>query len=168
MHPLNDLLALEAIQDLFHFLPASKEAPDDQDVRLRCQLAAWMSFFAPASVKMGLSHRLGRLTGASYSVPHGVTSCIYLPLVMEVKAEREAGRLAPIARKLGLADESTPDHTAALSAARATADLVRALGLPQRLRDVGVPQAALTQIAEAAKADFPGEEGVDRILELAW
>jgi alcohol dehydrogenase class IV len=87
---------------------------------------------------------------------------------MEVKAEREAARLAPIARRLGLADETMPDYTAAVAAARAAADLVRNLELPQRLRDVGVPQTALPLIAAEAKADFPDEEGVDRILELAW
>jgi alcohol dehydrogenase class IV len=167
-HPLNDILALEAISSFFSCLPASNAQPDDLDARLKGQLAAWMSFFAPASVKMGLSHRLGRLTGASYGVPHGITSCIYLPLVMEMKADHEAARLAPIARRLGLAGEGTPDLEAAIAAAEAVAGLVSRLGLPQRLRDVGVPRDALAAIAAQVKADFPGEAGIDSVLERAW
>ncbi|MGD2077352.1 MAG: iron-containing alcohol dehydrogenase [Chloroflexota bacterium] len=168
-HPVNDVLALEAIDELFTYLPQANTAPDQVDVKYRCQLAAWMSFFGPATVTYGLSHRLGRIVGATYGVAHGVTSAITLPHVVRYKAETEALRLAPMAYKLGLADDATPAYQATLAAADAVAALVRQLDLPFRLRDVGVPEDALADIATQA-ADQLGEDpdGVLRVTQAAW
>jgi alcohol dehydrogenase class IV len=167
-HPVNDVLALQAIRGLFEFLPRSKAEPEDLAVRQQCQLAAWMSFFGPASVKLGLSHRLGRCMGATYDVPHGVTSCINLTHVMRAKAATEAPRLAPMARILHLIAENVSDLDAALAAADAVARLVQELELPHRLRDVKVPQDALGDIARAAVGDSPQMPEVIKILERAW
>jgi len=167
-HPVNDVLALEAIAELFTCLRRAKESPEDVETKYRCQLAAWMSFFGPAAVQYGLSHRLGRIVGATFGVAHGVTSAIFLAHVMRYKAETEAPRLAPVAHKLKLADEA-PDHQAALAAADAVTALVRQLGLPYRLRDVGVPEDALADIAAQA-ADEMGEDpaGVLHVVQAAW
>ncbi len=167
-HPVNDVLALEAIRALFEFLPRCKVEPENLDVRLQCQLAAWMSFFGEASVQMGLSHNLGRRIGATYDVPHGVTSCIMLAPVMRYKAATEAARLAPIARTLNIVTVGTSDQDAALAAADAVARLVQQLELPYRLRDVKVPQDALESIARAVVADSSQTAQVIEILQQAW
>ena len=171
-HPVNDTLALKAIQDLFEFLPRSQSGPGDLDARLRCQLAAWMSYFSPASVAAhaGLSHTIGKRIGATYDVPHGVTSCILLPQVMDYQARSGAAaeRLAPMARLLGLATAGTPDREAALAAAGAVSGLVQRLGLPARLREVGVPQEAFASIARATTGDPRLVEAVIEILNQAW
>ncbi|MGD8806238.1 MAG: iron-containing alcohol dehydrogenase [Chloroflexota bacterium] len=168
-HPVNDVLALEAIGELFACLPRAKAAPDEVETKYRCQLAAWMSFFGPAAVQYGLSHRLGRIVGATFGVAHGVTSAITLAHVMRYKAETEAPRLAPIAQKLKLADDGTPAHQAALAAADAVTKLVKQLDLPSRLRDVGVPDDALEEIAAQA-AEQLGEDpaGALRVVQAAW
>jgi len=168
-HPVNDVLALEAISELFTYLPQANTAPDDLETKYRCQLAAWMSFFGPASVKYGLSHRLGRIIGATFGVSHGITSAITLPHVMRYKAEAEASRLAPMAYRLNLVDGEVPAYQASLKAADAVAKLVKQLNLPNRLRDVGVPEDALEIIAAKA-AEQLGEDpdGVLRVARAAW
>ena len=147
-HPVNDVLALQAIVDLFACLPGSKAEPADLALRQRCQQAAWMSYFAPAAsgAAAGLSHTIGKRIGATYNVPHGVTSCILLPHVMRLKAQNpaDAAHLAPMARALDRAAPSTPDREAALSAADAVTDLVHRLDLPSRLREFDVPQGDST------------------------
>lgn len=167
-HPVQDVLALQAIEDLFRYLPAAREKPHDVDVRLRCQLAAWMSFFAPATIKYGLSHTLSKSFGTTYGVPHGITSCITLPTVMRYMAEREGASLAPMAHTLGLVDSDTPERAAALAAAEAVNDLIGRLELPTRLRDVDVPREAIEHIATIAVGDDPRRQDVLRILEAAW
>ncbi len=168
-HPINDVLALEAIAELFACLPRAKAAPEDVETRYRCQLAAWMSFFGPAAVQYGLSHRLGRIVGATFGVAHGVTSAVTLAHVMRYKAETEAPRLAPMAHKLKLAEDNAPADQATLAAADAVTGLVRQLDLPFRLREVGVPENALEEIAAQA-ADEMGEDpaGVLRVVRAAW
>lgn len=168
-HPVNDILALQAIGDLFNYLPQAKQDPKNLEAKSRCQLAAWMSFFGPATVRYGLSHRLGRIIGATYGVPHGVTSAITLAHVMRYKAETEAARLAPIAHMLKLVDGCASLPEATLAAADTVAELVKGLELPYRLRDVGVPMDALENIAIKA-ADQMSEDpaGVLGIVEAAW
>lgn len=171
-HPVNDLLALQAIRWLFEFLPRSKNEPNDIETRVQCQLAAWMSYFSPASVSahLGLSHTIGKRVGATYDVPHGVTSCILLPHVIRHKAEQEgeASRLAPVATELKLAPEQASDRDKAQEVAGAVAGLVEQLELPSRLRQVNVPESALEDIARATSMEPSQQADVLAILREAW
>ena len=185
-HPIQSLLALEAIRELFTCLPgAGADPPPDPSqeqswvalpsshrqvaLRQRCQIAAWMSYFAPAAIKMGLSHVLSKSFGTTYRVPHGVTSCITLPHVMRHMAQTHAPALARMARAIGVAGPQTPDAGAALAAAGAVSDLIQRLGLPHRLRDVDVPRDAILPIARAAAGDDANKQAIAvHILQEAW
>jgi len=81
--PVADALALEALRLLFQHLPASAADRQNQEAALICQIAAWMSISSLTNVQVGLSHGLGHQLGARADVPHGVTSCITLPRVLE-------------------------------------------------------------------------------------
>ncbi len=164
-HPINDVLALEAISKLFEYLPRTKSSPGDLEARTELQLAAWMSFFGEVNTSMGLSHNLGRRIGASYDVPHGITSCITLPHVMRVLAPRYTIPLLRVAQELGVIDDALDDVEAATNASDAVSELIRQLGLPQRLRDVGIPEADLHKIATTTRSgdlDIPAIEAVLR------
>jgi maleylacetate reductase len=158
IHPINDILALEAIRKLFTYLPRCQAHPDDLETRTELQLAAWMSFFGEVNTPMGLSHNLGRRIGASYDIPHGITSCITLPFVMRALAPHYTATLAKIAQVLNLCNEGDETLSAAFKAADAVSELVRHLGFPQRLHEVGVPESDLHSIA----ATVP-----NRILSIA-
>lgn len=171
-HPLNDALALQALQILFKRLPLSKAEPEDLEHRQALLLAAWMSYFAPASVpaQAGLSHTIGKRIGATYGVPHGATSCILLPPVMRHKAglPESAACLAAASRTLGLGTEDLTDQEAALALAQAVEILVQRLGLPGRLHQVGVPQSAFADIARLTTSDPTERDAVLAILNSAW
>jgi maleylacetate reductase len=136
-HPIEDVIGLEGARRLVEYLPRSKEEPEDLDLRLELQLAAWMAYFGPLNTPMGLSHALGRRLGASYNVPHGYTSCITLAPTLEVVGDR-----VPRERRKQLADALGGEP------AERVAALVEKLELPDRLRDVGVPEEDLDAIAE--------------------
>lgn len=166
-HPINDVLALEAIRKLFEYLPRSKFKPDDLHARTELQFAAWMSFFGEVNTPMGLSHNLGRRIGASYNVPHGITSCIMLPHVMRAMASRYPIPLSRMARTLmRLPDEMDTSDTA-LKAADAVSSLVKRLGLPQHLKEVGVPEADLQTIASTTPSRGIEVEEIEEILKKA-
>ncbi len=153
-HPVTDVTGLEGARRLMRLLPLSRAKPEDLDARAGLQVAAWLSYFGPLNTPMGLSHELGRRIGASYNVPHGITSCITLAPSLEVAEET-----TPKERWQGLADALGGDPAGRI------ASLVRGLGLPHRLRDVGMPEGELENIAGGF-----GDNKIDalRILNAAY
>ena len=100
-HPYVDGLAAEAIRRLVRWLPESAD-PANFESRGECQIAAWMSIFGARNTGMRLSHPMGHQIGARWDIPHGVTSCIVLPVVMRFLAEETGGAQARIAEALGV------------------------------------------------------------------
>jgi len=135
-HPVTDVTGLEGARRLMEYLPFSKREPEDLDMRLELQLASWLSYFGPANTSMGLSHELGRRIGASYEVPHGITSCITLAPSLRLARKRVRDvRWSKLSEALG----GEPSER--------VSSLVEELGLPSRLRLVGVPEEDLEAIA---------------------
>src|SRR5713226_297585 len=99
--PYVDTLALESIKLLFQNLKRSTDNPTEIAPRLACQTASWMSFAGVQSVGTGLSHAIGRVIGATWNIPHGITSCLTLPEVMTHQARKYPDRLALVAQVQG-------------------------------------------------------------------
>ena len=149
-HPVTDVTGSEGARRLVAHLPRSREKPEDVEVRGELQVAAWLAYFGPLNTPMGLSHGLGRRIGASYGVPHGYTSCVTLAPSLAV------GRYGvPEDRWRRLEEALGEDPAGSISA------LVEELDLPNRLRDVGVPEDELEDIAR----DF-GEREQDALAIL--
>lgn len=131
-------LCLEAIKDLFTYLPFSKANPDDAEIRSKLFLACYASLFPFLfSGGVGLSHSIGHAIGASYAIPHGITSCLSLAPVVRLKANNpeEAKQIARIVPYIG--ERSTGDtRKDAQLVADAIADLVDELGLKTTLTAV--------------------------------
>ena len=144
-HPIEDVLGLEGARRLVEYLSRSKAEPEDLELRLELQLAAWMAYFGPLNTPMGLSHNLGRRIGASYGVPHGYTSCITLAPTLEV-----VGDSMPHERWGQLASALGGDPAESVTA------LVEKLELPNRLSEVGVPEEDLEEVA-GEFGDMAGE-----------
>ncbi len=126
---------------------------------------------------MGLSHALGHQLGAHCGIPHGKTSCITIPGVLEYNLPATIERQAMIARAAGVADRATPDDQAGPLAAGAVRDLVQRLGLPGRLRDVAVSRDQLSFVARDAMEDrslmnnprkVKDAAEVEQVLQQMW
>lgn len=148
--PWVDTLALEAVHLLFENLKPSTDHPEDPKNRLACQMAAWMSFAGVLSVGTGLSHSIGRVIGATWNIPHGITSCLTLPEVMRSELHGNEEMLAAIAKAEGRNLEGVPSQDAALEATNGVAELIGKLGLSKRLSDYGIRAGDLPRIAKDA------------------
>src|SRR5829696_1049900 len=139
-HPVTDVTGAEGARRLLAYLPRSKEDPEDVDARGELQVAAWLAYFGPFNTPMGLSH--------------GYTSCVTLAPSLEVERSRVSeNRWRRLEEALG----GDPAERIAV--------LVQELGLPGRLRDVGVPEEDLEYIAR----DFGDrEEEALAILRYAY
>jgi maleylacetate reductase len=135
-HPITDVTGLEGARRLMRYLPHSRRSPDDLQVRLELQLASWLAYFGPINTPMGLSHELGRRIGASYDVPHGITSCVILAPSLRVLKDHVSDE-----RWSGLSEALGGDPSERVSS------LVAELGLPGSLGEVGVLEKDLESVA---------------------
>ena len=122
-------------------LRQTKKAPDDLFARLDSQMAAYMACSNFARTGSGASHGIGYILGGRYGVHHGYSSCVMLPHVLRWNAHTTADRQKQLSAAL-----LRPN----MSAGDAVAELIADLGLPSRLRDVGIKQDQLAAIAEEA------------------
>ena len=176
-NPLSDTLCQQALRYLLQNLPRATRDPQDLDARLACQLGAWMSIIGFGSVRTGISHAIGHQLGGHCHVPHGQTSCIMLPHAMEFNLPVAADRLALVAEAAGVKGHGMTVDQRARAAIDAIRQLVRELGCPTRLRDVGVEERHFPMLAEATMEEVPTSENprpisgaadIIELLERAW
>jgi len=154
---------LHAIRLFSRHLPAVSEAPDGDWHRHQLQQATWLACCALGKLRFGASHGIGYILGARCGVPHGHTSCVMLPAVLEWNASVNEGLQRDIAAALG--DVRVP-------AWELLRDLLRRLGLPLSLQDVGVADTELPALADAAwrhpvvRANPRPIESAEAVLEI--
>jgi len=167
-NPMTDATTPEGLRRLAAALRRVKADPHDLDARLECQLGVWLSSTGMMRMQYGASHGLSWHLSAVADVPHGHCSCVLLPATLRFNEPANAERQRIVSACLG-----TPD----IPAADAVRDLIEELGLPTRLRDVGIERHHFDKIAEDAmdnllvrnnprRIDHPDQ--VREILELAW
>lgn len=126
--PFSDAVSRQALAMLAEALPAIKRDPGRQDARAAAQQAMWLSVMGGWSgVAVGASHGIGYILGGARGVPHGITSCLGLPAVMQWNEPVNGAAQAEIARILG----GRTGH-------EALRGFIRGLGLPTTLAEVGI------------------------------
>jgi alcohol dehydrogenase class IV len=148
-----DALCFRAVRLLFEHLGASLARPDDLVTRLLLQQASWLACYGITNTWVGLGHALCHQVGAMCGVPHGVAAGILLPHAMAFNRPATVERQALLAEAMGIAAGGSAE-AAAVEAMHAVAGLVARLGLPARLRDVGIAETVLAVIAEHTARDF--------------
>lgn len=149
-----DALFLEALRTFSTDLLASGDNHTDLRLRERCQIAAWLAIIHLKNVSTGLSHGLGHQLGARFGVPHGVTSCILLPPVMAFNRPVTADRQARLAEAMGVSMSGLTEDEAAEAAELQLRSMLADMGVPTRLRDVGVGHEHFSELADEALQDM--------------
>ncbi|MDH4364546.1 MAG: iron-containing alcohol dehydrogenase [Acidimicrobiia bacterium] len=148
--PLSDAVTRAAMTMLLADLGPSLAGPPPIDesqlaARGRCQYAVGMALPQLAMVGVGLVAGLRHQLGGALGVGHGVASTIVLPHVLRWNAPACPDQLAAAARAAGRA--SADELIAAVEG------LTMQLGLPTRLRDVGVTAVDFPAVADHVLGD---------------
>jgi maleylacetate reductase len=167
--PIADATNREAMNLLFRSLKSIKSEGENLEHRAMAQHGMWLTRIASmAGLPNGASHGIGYLLGGGYGVPHGITSCITLPPVMEWNASVNAARQADVAAAFGGPGQP---------AGKALRAFVRELGLPTQLRDVGLKKEMLPAIAASWDGTGPiatnprkiaGKDDLLALIETMW
>jgi alcohol dehydrogenase len=151
--PIADALALHAIRLIMVNLPRCVEKGDDLVARGQQQIAATMAGIAFGNSQVGMVHAMAHTIGGKYGVPHGIANGILLPYCIMYNLDECPDRYAMVAEAMGVKKEGMSDTEAGEAAANAIWELTKKMGLPQKLREVGVPEDGLEECAEASLYD---------------
>ena len=153
--PFTDPLALQAIEMVLEYLPASYNG--NTHAREEMHYAQCLAGMAFSNALLGIVHSMAHNTGAAFStghIPHGCANAIYLPYVIRYNAKDTvaADRYAEIARRMGLEGRSRQALINSLCAK--INEFNEKLSIPKTLKEFGINEDEF-------------KEKVDRIAELA-
>ena len=148
-NPMSDLVAREAIARVGANLKRAFDKGKDLDARREMLLASLFGGLALASAGVTACHALAYPLGAFFDIPHGLANAVLLPYIMGFNAESAEGKFAQIALLLGAGGSED-----AQALPQAGVDLVKRLskdiGIPERLRELDVPESDIESMAEMA------------------
>ena len=115
---------------------------DGRSIYARSRLleGAMRAAFALAEAGLALGHALAQALGGRYGLPHGALNAICLPPALRFNASVVPEALARLGEAMGVEDPV------------ARVEELARLGGFERLRELGVPEAELDEVAEAAAA----------------
>lgn len=167
-NPFTDATTAIGLDMLNRSLRAVRQHPDDLQIRLESQIGVWLSSTGMMRMQYGASHGLSWHLSAVADVAHGHCSCVLLPSVLRYNQPVTSERQCRIAEILGAPEKSAAD---------AVLDLIKALDMPWRMRDVGVKVEHLDKIATDAMQNLlvrnnvraiDRVEQVREVLDMAW
>ncbi|CAN7770567.1 iron-containing alcohol dehydrogenase [Variovorax sp. LjRoot84] len=138
--PLAETLALDAMARFAEALPAVHREPQDASARAALLYAAHLSGLVLVNARTCLHHAICHAIGSVTGVGHGDANAVMLPHAVAFNAQAAAGPLARAAAVLGAVE-------GAAGLVRAVRELQAAIGVPTRLRDIGVPRESFDRIA---------------------
>ena len=156
--PYTDPLALQAIEMVLTYLPASYNK--NMEAREQMHYAQCLAGMAFSNALLGIVHSMAHKTGAAFStghIPHGCANAIYLPYVIKYNAKDPvaAERYAEIARRMGL--EGTCQKALINSLCEKIDEFNVRLNIPKTLKDFGIQEdefkEKVAKIAELAVGD---------------
>ena len=167
--PFTDPLALQAIEMVLDYLPASYNL--NMEAREQMHYAQCLAGMAFSNALLGIVHSMAHALGAVYDTPHGVANAILLPTVMEYNADATGDKYKYIAKAMGV--ESVEDMTQEeyrKAAVDAVKKLSQDVGIPANLKDIvkeeDIPFLAQSAYDDACRPGNPRETSVEEITEL--
>jgi alcohol dehydrogenase len=130
-------------------LPAAVADGSSRAARHDMAQAAMIGGLAISSKWLGACHSLAHQLSGFAGVQHGLANAIMLPHQMAYSLPGAVERYAAVGEALG-APRKGSLHKRAEAAVEAVARLSRDVGLPARLRDVGVSEALIPEMARYA------------------
>ena len=137
-NPEADEHALTGARLIGEWLPRVVDAPRDLDARTKLLEGAMHAGMALGGSMLALGHAMAQALGGRYGLPHGAMNALSLPAALRFNATTAPDAVRRFGEALG-----TDDPAARVE------ELAR-LGELERLRDFGVPEEELADVAEAA------------------
>jgi alcohol dehydrogenase class IV len=178
-NPLADMVAGECIMLVGQYLERAVINGHDHEARDKMAYAATLGGLAFSNAGVALVHAMEYPVGGAVHVSHGAGNGLLLPYVMRYNAEVRADEIQTIGMWLAGPSGALSAFQAGVDGAIEVVEKLREkIGIPTRLREIGVTQAMLPGFAEKAfaikrlmRTNPRMPQSADEILEIyraAW
>ena len=133
--PIPQALCRQGLKLAIPALPVAVRDGSQRTAREAMSHAALLSGMALANSGLGFAHGVAAALGVTCQIPHGLACAVMLPVALRLNQDVSAGQLAEL--ELMLDPAGCADGAAARFITRIET-LCRDVGIPQRLRDIGV------------------------------
>lgn len=147
---LTDLTAGKAIELVGRFLRRAVEDGEDIEAREGMSMAALLAGMAFSNCGVAAVHALEYPLGSAVKTSHGRGNGLLLPHVMDFNRHADPETFALVASLLGVETEGQSEVEASAAGVAAVSSLNADIGIPARLRDVGVVEEQLPDLAKIA------------------
>lgn len=148
VNPFTDAVNIEAIRLLAANLRPFVANPANEQAALQMLCGSALAGSAFGQTGLGNVHCMARFIGARFHLPHGLSNALCLPVVARFNMIANPARYARVAAAMGCDVGYLSELEAARTAVTAIAELCADLGVPARLRDVGVTEESLAEMAK--------------------
>lgn len=151
---LTRAMAEEAVTLIAKYLLRAYRDGQDAEARTQMLQAAYDAGIAFTRSYVGYVHGVAHSLGGQYGVPHGLANAVILPYFLEEYGPSCHKALARLARKAGIAEETSADEPAARAFIAWVWEMNRAMEIPScipEIRAADIPALA----AHAAKESNP-------------
>jgi alcohol dehydrogenase len=148
-NPALDPMILYGIELAGRSLPVAVAQGSNRAARYDMAQAAYIGGVAISSKWLGACHSLAHQLSGFANVQHGLANAIMLPHQMAYSLPGAIERYARVGEALGVPAHGSP-HQRAERAIAAVQQLIQDVGLPMRLRDVGVTEDMIAPMAKLA------------------
>ncbi len=165
---LTDFNALEGIKLIANSLVPFVADRSNLEAAQKMQLAAMFGGIVISNSRTGPVHAMARPVGAHFGVSHGLANAILLPHVMDFNCLASPEKFMNISLALGapMPVHDMPVSAVAQASVEAVSRLCRQIGIPEKLRDVGVRAEAIEQMSrDAAAISLKRKEYYPRMIE---
>ncbi|HEV7332786.1 MAG TPA: iron-containing alcohol dehydrogenase [Flavisolibacter sp.] len=145
-HPLCEGIALEGVHLISQSLEKAVNSPDLES-RSKMLIASLMGAVA-FQKGLGVVHSLAHPLSALLDTHHGLANAVNIPYGMRFNIEGSEEKFRRLAQTLGLQDQSGEAVVQYLF------DLNASIGIPHKLREIGVQPEHIEPLSELAIADF--------------
>lgn len=149
-NPISDMFALESIRLISSSIEEAYKNGSSVEAREKMILGSLYGGMALTSAGTAAVHALAYPLGGKYKIPHGVSNSMLLPHVMKFNMDAITERLSEVAVAMGIKVEGLTTGQAAEKVIERIVELTNVLEIPQNLKEYGVKEENLEELAESA------------------
>ncbi|MCD5988429.1 iron-containing alcohol dehydrogenase [Pseudomonas sp. CDFA 553] len=149
-NPISDAFALESMRLIAGSIVEAYQQPDSVRARGDMLLGSMYGGLALTAAGTAAVHAMAYPLGGKFHVTHGVANAMLLPHVMAFNLDSCADRLKRAACVCGVAEQQDSDEIAAHKLIQQIRQWTATLNIPQDLREFGVGEEHLADMAIAA------------------